>query len=73
MKKIKFICNRTGYKKTFNVNDNIFERYSTIFSEPKFAVLSLQIEIQSMAEKGFFGLVNKRYLDKIMLSEIGVK
>jgi len=72
--KIKFVCNRTGYKKTFNVNNNIFERYSTtVFAEPKFAIFGLQIEIQKMFDQGFSILVCKIYLDQFMLSEIGNK
>jgi hypothetical protein len=73
MKNIKFVCNRTGYKKTFNVNEYIFERYSMVFPEPAWARLSLESHIQKMSDKSFFQLVNKKYLDQFMLSEIGVK
>jgi hypothetical protein len=79
MKNIKFVCNRTGYKKTFNINPFIFDRYVDSFttdvfdSSDFFALIKIKLEIQKMSDKGFFQLVNKKYLDQFMLSEIGAK
>jgi hypothetical protein len=70
-KKIKFVERRTGYKKTYSVNDIIFDRYSN--GDPEYAICLLLEEIQRMYSQGFYDLVCKIYLDKFMLSSIRAK
>jgi hypothetical protein len=70
--KIKFTCNRTGFKKTFTVKTVIFDRFSMAWlsdcnAKAETALIS---HIQNTADLGFFLTVSGKSLNEFMLSSM---
>jgi hypothetical protein len=69
--KIKFTCNRTGFKKTFTVKDSLFNVYCHFHNiNPITAQINLAVEVQKVADSGLHCLVSGRYLNEFMRSSL---
>jgi hypothetical protein len=68
--KIKFTCNRTGFKKTFTVKPSIFYSYSNFHDGHDPAVNALQDYIQNLSDRGLFLTVSVKTLNQFMICSL---